>query len=89
MSFICKSCGVAQEAGTKPVKVVVETRNVYYPPIKDDNGKLIKKETIKEVKNGENILHKNIKKLKAGYTYWVTLKTQTTEATQKLIIEPE
>lgn len=38
MSFICKSCGVAQEAGIKPYKVVVETRNVYYPPIKDDNG---------------------------------------------------
>jgi hypothetical protein len=52
MSFICKSCGVAQEAGTKPVKVVVETRNVYYPPIKDDNGNVripVGFETVREL----------------------------------------
>ena len=38
MAFVCKSCGVAQEAGTKPNNVVVEVRNVHYSPLKDDNG---------------------------------------------------
>lgn len=38
MSFTCQSCGVAQEARVKPHKVVIETRNVQYPPVKDVNG---------------------------------------------------
>lgn len=38
MAFVCGSCKVAQEAGTKPYKVVVEVRNVHYLPVKDENG---------------------------------------------------
>ena len=30
MSYICKNCGTAKIAGSKPNKVVVETRESYY-----------------------------------------------------------
>jgi hypothetical protein len=38
MSFKCGNCGKAQEVGTKPVKVVTETRHVTYPAIKNFDG---------------------------------------------------
>jgi formylmethanofuran:tetrahydromethanopterin formyltransferase len=38
MSFKCQYCGKAQEVGTKPVKVVTETRHVTYPVVKDYLG---------------------------------------------------
>jgi hypothetical protein len=35
MSFKCDYCSEPQSRGTKPNKVVVETRNVSYPMTKD------------------------------------------------------
>lgn len=32
MSFTCDICGTAQEAGTKPKKVILEKREKVYPP---------------------------------------------------------
>jgi len=37
MSFRCKKCNEFQ--GTKPIKVVTETRRVTYPVAKDSNGR--------------------------------------------------
>lgn len=56
--------------------------------IKDAAGKIILNEFLKKVSIGENTVHKVIKSLKAGKTYWVTLKTGNILATQKINIEP-
>jgi hypothetical protein len=56
--------------------------------ITDANGKILKKEMLKGLSKGENTVHKSIKTLKAGSTYWVTIKTRDIEATQKINIEP-
>jgi hypothetical protein len=56
--------------------------------IKDDNGKMILSENLERVSLGENTVNKVIKSLKAGRTYWVTLKAGNINATQKINIEP-
>ena len=48
MSFKCDYCSEPQLNGTKPNKVVVETRNVTYPR-KEDGQAPIGTETVKEV----------------------------------------
>ncbi|MGF2413044.1 hypothetical protein [Ferruginibacter sp.] len=57
--------------------------------ITDANGKVLKREILKELIIGKNSIDKSIKKLKAGNTYWITLKTQNIQATQQLMIEPD
>lgn len=32
MSFICDLCKTQQEAGTKPIKIIMEKRNKFYKP---------------------------------------------------------
>ncbi|MGZ5283016.1 MAG: T9SS type A sorting domain-containing protein, partial [Bacteroidia bacterium] len=55
--------------------------------ITDADGKEIANEILKDVTIGNNTIHKNIKSLNAGKTYWVTLKTGSILATQKINIE--
>ncbi len=38
MSYRCEMCGAAQPNGFAPVKKVMESRKVLYPPTKDRNG---------------------------------------------------
>jgi hypothetical protein len=40
MSFKCQNCGVPQEPGTKPHKIVTEIRKVIYPPVRDRDGSI-------------------------------------------------
>ncbi len=56
--------------------------------ITDANGNILKKEILKGLKIGENSIYKNIKTLKAGHTYWVTINSGEIKATQKIYIEP-
>ena len=56
--------------------------------IKDADGKIITNGILKKLSIGQNTVHKIIKSLKAGKTYWVTLKTGNIVATQKINIEP-
>lgn len=56
--------------------------------VKDGNGNLVIKEILKGLRRGDNDIQKKIITLKAGNTYWVTLKAQNLIATQKINIEP-
>ena len=39
MSFKCQNCGVHQQPGTKPTKIVTQVRKVIYAPVRDrDNS---------------------------------------------------
>lgn len=55
--------------------------------ITDANGKILKKEILTGLSKGENTVQKNIKSLKAGSTYLVTIKTGDIQASQKINIE--
>lgn len=55
--------------------------------ITDANGKILKKEILTGLSKGENTVQKNIKTLKAGSTYLVTIKTGDIQASQKINIE--
>ncbi len=56
--------------------------------IAGSNGKIINREILHELTMGKNSTSNRIKNLKAGRTYWVTLKTNGLAATQKINIEP-
>jgi hypothetical protein len=53
MGFRCEVCKVAQEPRTKAKKVPIQFRKVSYPPIKDENDRVIRVpegyEIVKEV----------------------------------------
>ena len=77
------------EASTLTIDFVLTKNEPVELQITDANGKVLKKEILNKLIIGKNSIDKSIKKLKAGNTYWITLKTQNVQATQQLIIEPE
>ena len=48
----------------------------------------MKKDLLKGLKAGKNSVTKNVKSIKPGKAYWVTVKTPYAKSTQKIIIEP-
>ncbi len=76
------------DEATLSIQFYLTEKLVVLLQIKDANDKVLVNETLKKVSIGENTIHKVIKSLKAGKTYWVTLKTGNVLATQKIFIEP-
>ena len=71
---------------TLSFRFYLDRRSVVSLLVKDESGNTVINEDLKKVRIGENTIHRHIKSLRAGGTYWITFKAGKTHATQKINI---